>query len=287
MSCHKNLLGTLNGGSVFCNGNISDNFAIFGYNFAAGKKIIFKPVITSQKTESTLSLAVGYTISWEKVIYEAFSKNFSIEKINPKDLEITGGIHNSTTENSSENTIHFRTGRNDLLNLIRKNIAYLGRNISDFSNKNYEVFERNVQISSHLSPQKRTYIAIGGDITIDQNINNTSDPIAIIALEKDGVGGNIIIKGSVTNLNTSLIAEKSILGDTNKKNQLYIKGSIMAENLCSGQTECFSNIRKEFKWEDPASHKAVGQENNPNKIIVEYNPALRLNPPPGLENFAE
>lgn len=63
MSCHKNLLGALNGGNVFCNGNISDNFAIFGYNFAAGKKIIFKPAITSQKTESTLSLAVGYTIS--------------------------------------------------------------------------------------------------------------------------------------------------------------------------------------------------------------------------------
>ncbi len=102
------------------------------------------------------------------MIYEAFSKNFSIEEINPKDLEITGGIHNSTTENSSENTINFHIGRNDLLNLIRKNIAYLGRNISDFSNKNYEVFERNVQISSHLSPQKRTYIAkatLGSDIT--------------------------------------------------------------------------------------------------------------------------
>ena len=61
----------------------------------------------------------------------------------------------------------------------------------------------------------------------------------------------------------------------------------MTENLCSGQAECFSNIRKEFKWNDPTSHKAVGQENNPNKIIVEYNPALRFNPPPGLENFAE
>ena len=63
MLCYKNFLGAMNSGNAFCNGNISDNFAIFGYNFAAGKKIIFKPAITSQKTESTLSLAVGYTIS--------------------------------------------------------------------------------------------------------------------------------------------------------------------------------------------------------------------------------
>lgn len=105
------------------------------------------------------------------------------------------------------------------------------------------------------------------------------------------MGGNIKIAGDVTNIHATLIAEKSILGaDDNKKNQLAIIGSIMADNICKDENNdaCLGNLRKDFNFADATtSKKAKNFERNPDKIIIQYNPNIQSNPPPGLENFVE
>lgn len=139
----------------------------------------------------------------------------------------------------------------------------------------------------------RSYISLGGDIIIDDNINfDTNTPIALIAISRNGQGWNIKISGDVTNINASLVAENNILwNDANKKNQLAIIGSVMANNFCSdiSTSDCFENLRQDFDFKnlDGYSKKSSGFLSNMNKIIIQYNPAIKTNPPPGLENFTE
>lgn len=175
-------------------------------------------------------------------------------------------------------------------NAIEKNIAYLNRNSrNSFSQKKYEIREWNQEIWDDFFETKRSLIVLGGDVTIRANISQRNEPTAIIALSRKNKGGNIIINGDVTNVNTALIAEKSILGDENLKNQLAIFGAISAENSCDGAQKngCFSQIRKDFSPDDAEKSKKADGINMPNGVVLMPDFAIHINPPPGLENFIE
>jgi len=61
--------------------------------------------------------------------------------------------------------------------------------------------------------------------------------MALIALTRDGQGGNIIIDGDVTDIEASLIAEKGIVGSGAKDKQLYIHGSLISANTYNPMDE--------------------------------------------------
>ena len=111
--------------------------------------------------------------------------------------------------------------RADVFNQIRKSVALMMRNRDDYTNAPYEVYETDTDIFDANFTSKKTLVVIGADITIKNNIDRDSDhPLAIIALAKDGVGGNIYIDPSVTTIHASLFAEHAMM--TSGDSQLYI-----------------------------------------------------------------
>ena len=144
--------------------------------------------------------------------------------------------------------------RADIINEARKNIGILARNITytlgKYEGNNIVIYSGNQDLdTTKLSAlDTKATIVVYGDITIssDYTAGATILPRAIIALkDTDGNGGNISIKNSVSRLDTSLIAEKSLLsGDpsgtlyyTDLSNatgvldkQLYVYGSIISLN---------------------------------------------------------
>lgn len=90
-------------------------------------------------------------------------------------------------------------------------------------------------------------IIVGANLVIDRDLfNATTRPKGIIVLKNDrGLGGNIIVNGSVKNIQSSLFSEgtlysgtgiNNLANDTTQKvtmlpeNQLYIDGSLMSRN---------------------------------------------------------
>ncbi len=88
-------------------------------------------------------------------------------------------------------------------------------------------------------------IIVEGNVYITGNIRDTDDDgmLGIIALSKNGVGGNIYIDPSVTDIHAILYADRSVLSYDGVKefdgsnssaselaNQLYIHGSVFSEN---------------------------------------------------------
>ena len=167
-------------------------------------------------------------------------------------------------------------------------------------------------------------IVVYGDITIssDYTVGATILPRAIIALkDADGNGGNISIKNSVSRLDTSLIAEKSLLsGDpsgtlyyTDLSNatgvldkQLYVYGSIISLNtigwasipgapVCPQSIDaCSGSVPLRYDFEHfryyrgaspaPLARSAAGLsiEDKKASFIIEYDSRITTNPPPGL-----
>lgn len=269
----------------FCKNYSPTEVVVASENTSSEIKIT--PKITTNKEILALENFIGYTIDWKNYIYKVGdTKNISVEQPTPKDIELAGGITSVSNADSLKESIASKSARNSLLNTIRKNIAYLGRNITDFSRKNYQI-ERSADMHITSIGNKRAIIAVGKDIYIKTDISeNSQGPIAIIALSQNGQGGNIHINGNVKNIHAALIAEKSILGDSsNKKNQLYIKWSVFADNICNNDEQtCFLKIRNDF---DFTKAETVAVSNNPNKIILEYDNRILTNPPPALENFVE
>lgn len=227
-------------------------------------------------------------------IYKAVEKNFSIREPKSENIAVESGIVGANISGDTNATISNDNIRTRLLNLIEKNIAYLKRNIDSWNAQNYKITDWNITFSTDKQGNIRSYISLGGDIIIDEDINfDPSVPVTFIALSRNWSGGNIKISGDVTNINAFLIAEKEIseTDGSAKTNQLAIIGSVMASNLCSDENnpECFKNLRKDFDFKNinGNSRKASGFSSNMNKIIIQYNPYIKTNPPPGLENFTE
>ena len=129
------------------------------------------------------------------------------------------GQNNARAEYGTISTT--KSSRADVFNQIRKSVALMMRNRSDYTNAPYEVYETDTDIFYANFTNKKTLVVIGADITIKNNIDRDSDhPFAIIALAKDGVGGNIRIAEGVTDIHASLFAEHAVLSSGD--NQLYI-----------------------------------------------------------------
>lgn len=171
--------------------------------------------------------------------------------------------------------------RRNFLNEVSKNVAYLSRNVNDYVKLPYQIENSDYTIDND-SLTKNAYISVGGDIYIKKNIEKSTRPIAIIALEKNGLGGNIYIDGNVTNINAALVAEKEILSNpgTPKNRQLYIFGSVYAKNACEENTEkCLWALRSEYDGKTP-DYRAKGISHSKIPIIVRYDERIRTLPPP-------
>lgn len=120
----------------------------------------------------------------------------------------------------------------NILNLIRKNIALMSRNVDnttlinvtsplDFiivKDGNYTSKDYRIDFSWNASTNingKHSVIVIGGDIILDQTdinaLNWTNENIGLIALkDESGSGGNIIITNNVKRIYAYLYAEGSV-----------------------------------------------------------------------------
>ena len=182
--------------------------------------------------------------------------------------------------------------------------------------------------SKYFIKEARTLIIEWADLLIDECIGlptSPSDikwPKAIIVLtDKDGNGGNIIIKWNVTKIYSTLIAEKSILSGVNqsilynetKENvlsalppyQLYIKGSVVSYNTiwwssnnasdfrcpyfettnCNGTTSLkydFNYFRNFQSGSTSVSTERAISWYDIYSMIIEFDPKALSDPPPGL-----
>lgn len=191
--------------------------------------------------------------------------------------------------------------RAKFIDAIRKNVALLSRNRSDYSGVPYTIYSWDLPIDNATFNTKRTIVVVGGDVTISADIAARSAPLAIIALtDSSGNGGNILIDSSVKDVNASLVAEHSVhsSGDL----QLYIHGSVISANtlgdtlahICPyyitsvcDETEAakydLENLRT-FDGTDgsKASSSLSAQSYSSTPVIIEYDMSIQQDPPPVL-----
>lgn len=145
--------------------------------------------------------------------------------------------------------------RADILNQVRKNVAILSRNVTNFPYSSSDVyiskwkvlFPQDVKFLSSSDPTlTRRSVLVYGDIYIEEDFvdSDSENSRVFVALkDTDGSGGNIYIKNNVKRIDASLIAESMIIsGDQNQyytdslnsriimKNQLYIYGTVISQN---------------------------------------------------------
>ena len=119
--------------------------------------------------------------------------------------------------------------KGDIWNMIRKNTALLSRSRTSYSDVDYHVQTGTLSLRSGSFARNRSYIVIGADIRITENIAQRDTPLAIIALtDGEGNGGNITIDASVTDIDASLFAENAVSSSGDR--QLYIHGSLISAN---------------------------------------------------------
>jgi hypothetical protein len=159
---------------------------------------------------------------------------------------------------------------NDTLQKVRRNVALLTRNIpAGYANplttstpqalgnkiiyinttSAYQTLAYSSIPTSFPSDSVDSLIIVGGDLIIDMDILEPlvkKNPKGIIVLKNDaGVGGNIIVTGSVKKIESSVFTEGSLYSGSSKtdlynanalavttlpENQLYIHGSLISRN---------------------------------------------------------
>lgn len=93
-------------------------------------------------------------------------------------------------------------------------------------------------------------------------------------------------------MHASLIAEHRIQNasetDT-KKQQLYIFGSVFAENACLDRNgDCLPMLRENYTGSGVDRSRSNRAQYFPNTaVIIDYNRKILTDAPPGLENFVE
>jgi hypothetical protein len=191
---------------------------------------------------------------------------------------------------------------------LRKNIAMMSRNRSDYSNAPYTIYNGDVTLTGGSFDTKRSIIVVGGDIRISENIAQKDSPLGVIALASpDGTWGNIFIDQSVTDVHASIIAEKWV--QSSGDYQLYIHGSLIASNtfgdaaarICPYHVTVpctleiakkydFAEMRAGFEnlsvadkqsylsayWKTSSAYKDI-------PMVIEYDSRVLWNPLPGLE----
>jgi hypothetical protein len=197
-----------------------------------------------------------------------------------------------------------RGAKAEFINTIRKNIATLSRNRTDYSDVAYSGGIGDISVNDAYFSDKRVIWTIGGDITITSGIDRDPDhPLAIIALaDANGVWGHIIIQDTVTDIHATLISEKSIRSSGNR--QLYIGGSVISSNTIGGSVtnicpfylsictavESRANdldyIRDGYFLTPLPANAAINTtavKYQKIPLIIEYDMRVMQDPPPGLE----
>ena len=207
---------------------------------------------------------IRYTIGGKEIVYpsltsESISTN---DKIFGNAVKIIGQKSGNNIFQSfvnSEQTSISAQSRSESINLIRKNIWLLTRNVTftadTYSWSNLKVYKKDIILNPQqelITEGKRTIVAYG-DITINSDLTNPNDAntLAIIALKNEGwTGWNIFIQSQVKRLDASIVAQGSIFsGDKSwaplyyaqepnavdiLKNQLYIYGAVSSLNTIGG-----------------------------------------------------
>ena len=187
----------------------------------------------------------------------------------------------------------------DIWNALRKKATLLSRNRTSYSDVDYLITSGDIALTSQsflgTSPQKRTIITRGGDITLSASITGSALPLAIIALaDVAGVGGSIRIEASVTDIDATLFAEKSVF--STGANQLYIHGSVISRNSVS-DTQCpyyvspcidpkkynLQNLRRDFLLTPGILSTLLAGKYSTTPVIIEYDGRILSDPPPALE----
>lgn len=129
--------------------------------------------------------------------------------------------------------------RAKLFDEIRKTTSILQRNRSStdtYTGLPYIIYSGNHTITQSDFDNRQSIIVIGGDITISEDIRNTTHkPLAIIARsDENGNGGMISIAPNVKIIQAGIFSEKSIQSSGN--NQLYIFGTLISANTMGDTT---------------------------------------------------
>lgn len=192
---------------------------------------------------------------------------------------------------------------------IRKNISELTRNGVP-TDANYSLLHTSKNIWQSDFDTKRSIFIIGNDVTIGEDImNTTSHPFAIVAL-KDSAwnGGQIFIDTDVTDIHATLVAEKAILANSPSTKQLYLNGSLYTFNTTSGSVvnppicpyfiakwDCSLSTAKQYdlvKFREfvpfPPSTDLSKTSTLANSVysgsafVIQYDERIVQDPPPGL-----
>ncbi|MBU1018515.1 MAG: hypothetical protein ABII07_05310 [Patescibacteria group bacterium] len=84
-----------------------------------------------------------------------------------------------------------------------------------------------------------TLIVAGGDVRLEGDITRGDGEFGIIVFEENGVGGNMYIDRSVTDVHATVFLDGSLLSsglEADRTNQLYIYGSLISENTIGGSS---------------------------------------------------
>ena len=184
-------------------------------------------------------------------------------------------------------------------NTLRKNVALLSRSRTNYSDIDYIVYTGDISLDAPSfttpTPEKRTIVTVGWDITITGNIAKRDRPLSIIALaDRDGQGWDIIIDPSVTDIHASLFAEKSVKSTGSR--QLYIYGSVISYNTVS-DTICpyyisvcpnpkiynLENLRSDFLTTPGTLSSGLAGKYSTIPLVIEYDGRVLTDPPPILE----
>lgn len=261
----------------------------------SGSIVNYTPVIAYNVAgdASDTPPVVYYGASWS-----ALAQEYTIPPIDP--LSIIGGKSLSIDGSSDVNGFFQR---------VHRTVTTLLRNGIPPGSKLHFTPDDVTVTGSTLSSNLLSVVTVGGNITITGNIINGGDqPYALVALQdSEGQGGEIHIHTGVTDIHATLVAERGILGNGTSSWQLYILGSLISRNTLSGslvsplqcpyfisKSECdWPNAEKYDLWKlrlfppNPdflsQSKSQAYRDNSGSSLIIEYDPRIITNPPPGLE----
>lgn len=235
------------------------------------------------------------------VLYKTDSKDYGNSVYRDSRLKILG----NTNAQGEYGTLSFEwNGKAKFFDTTRKNIALLERNRTDYSTVPYLIVRGDYTIGDWAFDEKRSIIVLGWDITIAKNIPKRDSPLVIIALSDEWWDGGIVtIAEDVTDINASIITDRHVTSSGD--HQLYILGSIISSNtlwdtaahICPyyGTSACgtaeamtydLENIRKWYTeladktGKSALNHRAL--EYPSTSLIMESDPRITRNPPPGL-----
>ena len=236
---------------------------------------------------------ITYIVWWVRILYPSGASDLGMATPWDTPMKILGQQNLSPI--SGINT----TNISQVWNTLRKNITLLSRNRTNYSDVNYMVVDGDITVDQATfdatSPKKRTIVSLWGDITLMSSLSGAASPIALIALSDiSGSGGYIHIDASVTDIEATLFAEKSIF--STGAHQLYIRGSVISHNSVSNTTcpyyvsPCVAapkynlqNLRRDFLDTPGTLSTLLWGKYSAIPLIIEYDGRVLSDPPPGLE----